>query len=105
MPIDEVLLELAQTLGIAIVDIHGIYSDAIAGIALINIILFAVVIIISIIISAGWFKLSDEPEETLIVFGISVIVIGILCAIFGDCIKPYFFSDYYAIRDMLHILK
>ena len=128
MTLDKTVLELANTLGIALTDIHGIYAEAIAGIAIINLIGFAVFciamvitfrVIIAKIIARN--ESSDYENERkrnslskldweedflgifMAMFG-AFFVIGISCIVCMEAVQRYSYPEYFAIRQMLSIL-
>lgn len=128
MTLDKTVLELANTLGIALTDIHTIYAEAIAGIAILNLIGFAV-FCIAMIITLGiiikniikrnessnyesdracnsFFKL-DWEEEFPTVFMLMLcafLVIGISCTVCVDAVQRFSYPEYFAIKEMLSII-
>ena len=128
MTLDKTVLELANTLGIALTDIHAIYAEAIAGIAIINLIGFVIFciamaitfgIIIKNIIKRNessdyeserkcnsFFKLNWEEEFATVfmaMFG-AFFVIGISCIVCTEALQRFSYPEYFAIKEMLSII-
>lgn len=128
MTLDKTVLELANTLGIALTDIHAIYAEAIAGIAIINLIGF-VVFCIAMIIT---FKItvdkiiaknlisdheSERERNTLLKFDsdddIAPLVCVMICALVvfvtllvtcAESVQRFSYPEYFAIKEMLSII-
>lgn len=127
MTLDKTVLELANTLGIALTDIHAIYAEAIAGIAIINLIGLALFYISLIVV----FKLtvatiikrnlssdygSDRKCDSLLKFDnddiwnlifIMAIAFCVLAVLLIECataVRHYSYPEYFAIKEMLSIM-
>lgn len=97
---DTIILNLANTLGIALSDIYTIYQEGVMGCAIINIIL---VLIWLILTAWGYyhFRKIEDAEDSFIFTVILWCVVGFILFGIGDAIKPLLFTEYYAINEML----
>ena len=127
MTLDKTVLELANTLGIALTDIHAIYAEAIAGIAIINLIGFAIFCIsltiafkltVAMIIKKNLSSNYDSERERDELFKfdkddfcpliLSMTFIFFIFAIATiECtssVQRFSYPEYFAIKEMLSII-
>jgi hypothetical protein len=128
MTLDSTVLEIANTLGIALTDIHAIYAEAIAGIAIINLIGFAIFCIAMIVtfkvtvakiiaknLSSDYeserernslLKFDSDGDIWPLMFAMVVAFCVFLVATLecSAAVQRFSYPEYFAIKEMLSII-
>ena len=123
METNEIILTLANKLGIATEQIFAIFSESIKGIAALEMVILLICIIglcLTTYFSYRFTKMrnySPESDTTILTFDnddwfefiVAAIVFGafwvIICTVAMSSMQKYYFPEYYAVKEMLALIK
>ena len=128
MTLDKTVLELANTLGIALTDIHAVYAEAIAGIAIIKLIgltLLCISLIVVFKLTVAWiikrnlssdyehertrdgllkFNCGDDVLPLILIMACAATLFTVLTIECASTVARCSYPEYFAIKEMLSIL-
>lgn len=125
---EDAILKLADQFGIVVTDIHGIYTNAIAGLAIIEYITFLMFIVLTYISFRAclnmriklnknsawqsdndrdsWGKFDSEDMFSVMTWTVvGMIVVFVFSVVTYNCIAHVLYPEYYAIKSMLYIIQ